>query len=197
MKKRPIKPYHGQWLYLGCDRHALTAVVMPAAIGLMWVFAGWLLSERASLGGIMMAVTALTGSGITAAYWWTVRDRLYSWGAFDENEVIIRSLFRGTCALQYDDIGQVGIRVYVYGDPYNEKSKRIFWIFLTEDRLKRAYARNMNRLPNRAWSVKLPFRPDLYHYLTAVLPEEKANMLRISRIKMLKHPEHNQYMINK
>jgi len=195
MKDKKVRPYHGQWVYLGCGYQALSAIILPILFLMMWGCAGWLLRNAPTPGGIMMAVTAIGGGGIIAAYIWEIRDRLYSWGSFDANEVIILSLFRHRCALQYADVAQAGIRVYVYGDAYNPKSRRTYWIFLSEDKLRRSYARNMNKMPNRAWSVRVSFRQDLYRYLVDVLPEEKANMLRIGRLKMLKHPSHNQYML--
>jgi len=196
MKKKSIKPYHGQWVYLGCFYQGVSAVVLPILVLAAWAGAGWILGRSSSPGGIFMALMAVLDGGIVALYIWKIRDRLYSWGSFDANEILIQTMFCRRCALQYDDIAQTGIRVYVYGDAYDPKSRRTYWMFFTEFKLQRSYARNMNKMPNRAWSVRLPFRYDLYRYLLDVLPEEKANMLRIGRLKMLKHPSHNQYVMD-
>ena len=76
-------------------------------------------------------------------------------------------------------------RMQEYVNMDDPEAKRLAWIYLTTNVMRPLYVRNIYRMPMGLDGIRIPFTEASYTHLTAVLPGELSDRLRMSYAKRM------------
>ena len=158
---------------------AYCAVASIIIILFFIIFAIAILTPPIYTAQIILAIFCFIGAIILASFLHKYGLQFYSWGTFDENGVIVKSLFSKKCIkIEYEKCKSIGIGLYVHGVAGSNIGSQVKFVFFSYNEFNEQFRLNINQWQPNETRIKVGYSKKLYDYLLTVLPEEQASILK-------------------
>ena len=165
--------------YLGGSMGAYCAIMSIFIILFFVIFAIVILTPPIYTGQIILAIFLAIGAIIWGLFIHKYGLQLYSWGTFDENGVMVKSLYSKKCIeIEYEKCKSIGIGLYVHGVAGSNIGSKVKYIFFSYNEFNEQFRLNINQWQPNETRIKVGYSKKLYDYLLTVLPEEQASILK-------------------
>ena len=161
--------------------NAFAGIVLVVFCVLPIILAKFILTFEDSVTSKVMAVLCVFASILCVAYMVRYSDRLFSWGVFEEDRVVVKNPFKRIFYIEYDKLVDVGFGYYVHGILNTQVGSKVNYIYLSCVYLTEKDKINTNLLPITNKFVKVGYSEKLYNYLIDVLPEKQSRKLKRSK----------------
>lgn len=163
--------------YLGNKMNIFCAIFLPIIFMLYIWFACCILTSKVSAETIFIALICIIGIIIWIFYIikFNVLRSLYSFGVFDEEKVIIKTIFHKPIVIYYKEFKDFGIGQY-----FHRKNKSGFivkYIYLSKYKLSENEKSNLNKLHINNTFIKLAYKRKTIDFLNNVLPKKLINKI--------------------
>lgn len=166
--------------YLGSVFSAYAAIASVILAVFPLVFAAVVLSSQINFTTILLSVVLIMCFAFFAFSFKKLSRDLFSWGIFDKDKVIVKTLFSKDIVIEYDKCCDVGVSYYVHGVLNSKVGTKSLHIYFSYSILNEQQKSNINLMHNSETFIKLSFNKKHYNYLIGVLPKKQAEMLKRS-----------------
>ncbi len=163
--------------YLGSIMTGYAALVTLCLIMFPIVFAIIILVSTNDNAATFVAIGCGLCSAILVMYIKGVLRELYSWGYFEENQVVVRTWFLQPILISYSKCRCCGIMYYNHTIGSSSIGTKHFYIFLSYDSFDEKYRTNANKYMVTPTQIKVRFSVDMLEYLAGILPPKLKNSL--------------------
>lgn len=165
--------------YLGSRITAFCAIVAPLFVIGPIVFAVIALTSASDdPAAIFVAIGCFACAIVWGLYLKQIAIQLYSWGKFEKDGVLVRTLFAKKHYILYEKCNDIGIGSYVHGLLNSRMGSKIHFIYLSYDYVPVTHKNAINLWKPSKTGIKIQFSQTLYAHLLTVLPAKKARGLR-------------------
>lgn len=168
--------------YLGAFMNAYAGICMIFLCMLPVALIAFILCIEVSALAIMIAFLLVIVLLLMVVYMLKYSDRLYSWGTFYKDKVIVKNPFRKKFTVEYNKLVDVGVGYYFHGVTHSQIiGSKIKYIYLSCTYLTKKDKVNLNMLPINESFIKVGYSDKLYNYLLSVLSRKQSVSLRQSK----------------